>query len=63
MRSTTFPGVNSIGRCATLLQNSAVLTPFQHSFRLWLKHECGRLEVQQFPPADFLEVVSLNGAI
>lgn len=33
-----------------LLQNSAALKPFNHSFRHWLRHECDQLGVPQFPP-------------
>src|SRR5208282_1521425 len=33
-----------------LLQNSAVLQPFEFSFRRYLQYECERLGVQEFPP-------------
>jgi len=40
-----------------LLQNSAVLKPFDFSFRRWLQHECNMLGVQQFPPPSFRQEV------
>ena len=45
-----------------LLQNSAVLKPFGYSFRRWLQHECDRLGAMDFPPVDFRQTVSLEGA-
>ena len=45
-----------------LLQNSAVLKPFDFSFRRWLRHECDRPGVPQFPPDDFRQAVTLEGA-
>jgi hypothetical protein len=44
-----------------LLQNSAVLGPFDFSFRRWLQTECERLGVGGFPPADFRVAVRLDG--
>jgi hypothetical protein len=45
-----------------LLQNSAALKPLDFSFRKWLFHECERLGVGSFPPADFRRTVMLEGA-
>jgi hypothetical protein len=36
-----------------LLQNSALLADCDFSFRVWLRRECARLGVEDFPPADF----------
>ncbi len=44
-----------------LLQNSAVLKPFDFSFRRWLQHECDRLGVQEFPPTNFRTAVAFEG--
>ena len=44
-----------------LLQNSAVLKPFEFSFRRWLQHECERLGVQEFPPSNFSRAVTFEG--
>lgn len=46
-----------------LLQNSAALGPFGHSFRGWLRHECDQLGVPQFPPADFRHGVTQEGSV
>ncbi len=45
-----------------LLQNSAVLKPYDFSFRGWLVHECDRLGIETFPPQNFRQVVRLEGA-
>jgi hypothetical protein len=44
-----------------LLQNSAVLQPFEFSFRRYLQHECERLGVQEFPTTNFRKAVTLDG--
>ena len=44
-----------------LLQNSAVLQPFEFSFRRWLQYECERLGAPEFPPANFRKAVTLDG--
>lgn len=44
-----------------LLQNSAVLKPFDYSFRRWLQHECNQLGVQEFAPNDFRRPVTFEG--
>jgi hypothetical protein len=44
-----------------LLQNSAVLKPFEFSFRRWLQHECEQLGVQEFPPTNFRRAVTFEG--
>ena len=44
-----------------LLQNSAVLKPFNYSFRRWLQYECEHLGVQEFPPNDFRRAVTCEG--
>ena len=36
-----------------LLQNSAALKTYEHSFRSWLQVQCEDLGVRQFPPSDF----------
>ena len=43
-----------------LLQNSDVLRPFDFSFRRWLQHECDQLSIQEFPPADFQQVLAVG---
>ncbi len=44
-----------------LLQNSAVLKPFNFSFRRWLQNECERLGIREFPPTDFRSTVTFDG--
>ena len=44
-----------------LLQNSAVLKPFEFSFRRYLQYECERLGVQEFPPTNFRRAVTFEG--
>jgi len=44
-----------------LLQNSAVLKPFDFSFRRWLQHECEQLGLQEFPPTNFRRAVTFEG--
>jgi hypothetical protein len=44
-----------------LLQNSDALRTFDFSFRRWLQAECDRLGVQDFPPADFREPITVSG--
>jgi hypothetical protein len=43
-----------------LLQNSALLADCDFSFRGWLRRECARLGVEDFPPADFRQDVVLG---
>ena len=45
-----------------LLQNSSALKPFDYSFRKWLENECSRLGASQFPPVDFRQPVTRDGA-
>jgi hypothetical protein len=44
-----------------LLQNSAVLKPFDFSFRRWLQNECVQFRVQAFPPTNFRRAVTFEG--
>jgi len=59
---THFPWRKFHWSVRALLQNSAVLKPFDFSFRRWLQEECQRLGAASFPPGDFRQVVVLNGA-
>jgi hypothetical protein len=44
-----------------LLQNSSTLSSHGYSFRSWLRHECSRLGVVDFPPTEFRRPVTFAG--